>query len=133
MTELKKMLDEEFEILIVPTIPQTATYVKVEADGYITLSSKIAEKFKKTPVQIRLNQDCTAIQIAQAEGENCVTFPKNGRKKMQDAARILGEHKVQLPAVYAGGFCDDQLKWRGAYRENPTGRQSQITHATKKK
>lgn len=131
--EWKNIPDEEFSILVKPTVTQPVTFAKVSADGYISLSCKIAEKFGKKPVQIRLNRDCTAIQIAQAEGENCVIFPKNGRKRMPEVVRILGEHKVPLPAVYAGGFCDYQLKWRGVGQENPTGRQSPITRATKKK
>ena len=66
MLDLKNMTDEEFSILVTPSAPQAAMYVKVEETGSVLLSSKVAEKLAKMPVQIRFNKDCTAIQICVA-------------------------------------------------------------------
>lgn len=87
--EWKNIPDEEFSILVKPTVTQPVTFAKVSADGYISLSCKIAEKFGKKPVQIRLNRDCTAIQIAQAEGENCVIFPKTEERECRRLSVFL--------------------------------------------
>ena len=66
MLDLKNITDEEFSILVTPSAPQAAMYVKVEETGSVLLSSKVAEKLTKMPVQIRFNKDCTAIQICVA-------------------------------------------------------------------
>ena len=47
------------------------------------------------PVQIRFNKDCTAIQISAAGSADSVTFPKNGRKTVPNAAKILRENRIQ--------------------------------------
>lgn len=74
------MTDEEFSILVTPSAPQAAMYVKVEETGSVLLSSKVAEKLAKMPVQIRFNKDCTAIQICVAGSGDSVTFPKERQK-----------------------------------------------------
>lgn len=81
MLDLKNMTDEEFSILVTPSAPQAAMYVKVEETGSVLLSSKVAEKLAKMPVQIRFNKDCTAIQICVAESGDSVTFPKSVEKQ----------------------------------------------------
>ncbi len=43
MLDLKSMSDEEFSILVTPSAPQAAMYVKVEETGNVALSSKVAE------------------------------------------------------------------------------------------
>lgn len=113
MLDLKSMSDEEFSILVTPSAPQAAMYVKVEETGSVLLSSKVAEKLAKMPVQIRFNRDCTAIQISAAGNADSVTFPKNGRKTVPNAARILRENKIQFPAIFSGDICGENAKWRG--------------------
>lgn len=49
--------------------------MEIEETGSVALSSKVAEKLRKIPIQIRFNKECTAIQIAAAESESSVTFP----------------------------------------------------------
>ena len=104
------MTDEEFSILVTPSVPQAAMYVKVEETGHVQLSSKVAEKLAKMPVQIRFNRDCTAIQICAVGSADSVTFPKSGRKAVPNAAKILRENQV-----------------------NPTGKPSQTIRGTRKK
>lgn len=87
MLDLKNITDEEFSILVTPSAPQAAMYVKVEETGSVLLSSKVAEKLTKMPVQIRFNKDCTAIQICVAGSGDSVTFPKSGRKTVPNAAK----------------------------------------------
>lgn len=67
MLDLKNMSDEEFSILVTPSAPQAAMYVRVEEPGSVLLSSKVAEILAKVPVQLRFNRDCTAIQISTGE------------------------------------------------------------------
>ncbi|MGO5061560.1 hypothetical protein ACTQ3Z_07230 [Lawsonibacter sp. LCP25S3_F5] len=133
MLDLKNMSDEEFSILVTPPTPQAIMYVKIEENGNVLLSSKVAEKLAKTPVQIRFNRDCTAIQIAVAGSTNSVTFPKSGRKTMPNAVKILKENKIPLPAIFNGELCEETTKWRGERQTNPTGRLSPTTRNTKKK
>ena len=133
MLDLKNMPDEEFSILVAPSAPRTVMYVRIEEDGSVLLSSKAAEKLVKIPVQIRFNKNCTAIQIAAAESENSVTFPKSGRKTVPKAAKILKENGIPFPAVFHGDICGEAAKWRGERQLNPTGKPSQISRGIKKK
>lgn len=133
MLDLKNMPDEDFSILVTPSVPQTLMYVKVEENGYVLLSSKVAEKLAKVPVQIRFNKDCTAIQISAEGYENSVIFPKNGRKSMPNTAKILREKRIPFPVVFRGDVCGENAKWRGERQVNPMERPSQITCNIKKK
>ena len=47
MLDLKNRTDEEFSILVTPSAPQAAMYVKIEETGSVLLSSKVAEKMEK--------------------------------------------------------------------------------------
>ena len=101
MLDLRSMSDEEFSVLVTPSVPQAAMYVRVEESGKILLSSKVAEKVAKTPVHIRFNKDYTAVQISKADmQEKSILFPKNGRKTVPDAAEILKRNHIPLPAVF---------------------------------
>lgn len=134
MLNLKSMPDEEFSILVTPSASRrTVMYVKVEENGSILLSSKVAEKLAKVPVQLRFNKDCTAIQISAAGCESSMTFPKSGRKTVPNAAKILKENKIPFPVVFYGDICGETAKWRGERQVNPTEKPSQITRGTKKK
>ena len=116
-----------------PSAPQAAMYVKVEETGSVLLSSKVAEKLAKMPVQIRFNKDCTAIQICIAGSGDSVTFPKSGRKTVPNAAKILRENRIQFPAIFNGEICGENAKWRGELQVNPTGKPSQTIRSTRKK
>lgn len=133
MLDLKNMTDEEFSILVTPSAPQAAMYVKIEETGSVLLSSKVAEKMAKMPVQIRFNKDCTAIQICAAGSGDSVTFPKSGRKTVPNAAKIHRENRIQFPAIFNGEICGENVKWRGALQVNPTGKPSQTIRSTRKK
>lgn len=109
MLDLKNITDEEFSILVTPSAPQAAMYVKVEETGSVLLSSKVAEKLTKMPVQIRFNKDCTAIQICVAGSGDSVTFPKSGRKTVPNAAKILRENRIQFPAIFNGEICGEKV------------------------
>ena len=134
MLDLSSMSDEEFTVLVTPSVPQAAMYVTVEESGKVYLSSKVAEKVAKTPVHIRFNRDYTAIQISKADAqEKSILFPKNGRKSIPDAAGILKRNHIPLPAVFQGYFCTEFEKWRGERQPNPTAKPSPTIRNTKKK
>ena len=136
MLDLESMADEEFSVLVTPSISQVTMHVTVEESGKIILSSKVAEKLSKIPVRVQFNQDCTAIQISQTTveaGENSIIFPKNGRKAGLNAAKILKERHIPLPAVFSGHFCKESNKWRGERQVNPISKRSTISRNTKKK
>ena len=44
MLDLRSMSDDEFTVLVTPTVPQTTMRVTVEESGKILLSSKVAAK-----------------------------------------------------------------------------------------
>ena len=85
----KHMSGEEFSILITPSAPQDTMYVKVEKTRKRIASSKVTEKLTKKPVQIRLNKDCSTIQISAAGSAGSVTFPKSSRKTVPNSAKNL--------------------------------------------
>ena len=113
--------------------PRKESEAKVEETGSVLLSSKVAEKLAKMPVQIRFNRDCTAIQICAAGSADSVTFPKSGRKAVPNAAKILRENRIQFPAIFNGEICGENTKWRGERQVNPTGKPSQTIRSTRKK
>lgn len=133
MLDLKSMPDEEFSILVTPSASRAVMYVRVEENGSVLLSSKVAEKLAKVPVQLRFNKDCTAIQISAAGCESSMTFPKSGRKTVPNAAKILKENKIPFPVVFRGDLCGETAKWRGKRQVNPTEKPSRITRGIKKK
>lgn len=134
MLDLRSMSDEEFSVLVTPSVPQAAMYVTVEESGKVLLSGKVAERVAKKPVHIRFNRDYTAIQISKADAEEkSILFPKNGRKTVPDAAEILKRNRIPLPAVFQGYFCTESDKWRGERQQNPTTKPSRATPSTKKK
>lgn len=114
-------------------IDQPKAHKQIEETGNVALSSKVAEKLVKIPVQIRFNKDCTAIQIAAAESESSVTFPKSGRKTIPNAVKILKENRIPFSVIFSGELCEDAAKWRGERRINPTDVLLQTTRGTKKK
>ena len=124
--DLKRMPDEEFSILVTPSVPKTVMYVKVEENGNALLCSKVAERLAKIPDQLRFNKDCTAIQLS-------VIFPKGGRKTMPNAAKLLAERKAPFPVVFRGEFFEETNNWRGERQSNPTMWSSQTTRSTRKK
>ena len=131
--DLKRMPDEEFSILVTPSVPKTVMYVKVEENGNALLCSKAAERLAKIPDQLRFNKDCTAIQLFAAGSESNVIFPKSGRKTMPNAAKLLAERKAPFPVVFRGEFFEETNKWRGERQSNPTMWPSQTTRSTRKK
>lgn len=135
MLDLRSMSDEEFTIVVTPSVPQAATHITIDESGKVLLSSKIAEKFAKKPVQLRFNKDFTAIQLAQLSAETdsgCIVFPKSGRKTLEDATALLKQNRIPFPAVYQG-YCLEPGKWRGERQQNPTAKSSASTRNTKKK
>ena len=103
MLDLRSMSDDEFTVLVTPTIPQTTMRVTVEESGEILLSSKVAAKLSQTPIRICFNQDYTAMQISASigkPGEGSIIFPKNGRKGGLNAAEKLRKSNIPLPAVF---------------------------------
>ena len=69
MLDLRSMSDDEFTVLVTPTVPQTTMRVTVEESGKILLSSKVAAKLSQTPIRICFNQDYTAMQISASIGK----------------------------------------------------------------
>ena len=63
MLDLRSMSDDEFTVLVTPTVPQTTMRVTVEESGKILLSSKVAAKLSQTPIRIYFNQDYTAMHL----------------------------------------------------------------------
>ena len=76
------MSDEEFSVLVTPSVSQAAMYVRVEKSGKILLSSKVAEKVAKTPVHIRFNKDYTAVQISKADMQEKVSCSRRTEGKL---------------------------------------------------
>lgn len=74
MLDLRSMSDEEFTVLVTPSVPQTTMHVTVEGSGKILLSSRVAAKLSKIPVRICFNQDYTAMQ-------NISEYWKAGRRQ----------------------------------------------------
>lgn len=136
MLDLRSMSDEEFTVLVMPSVPQTAMRVTVEESGKVLLSSKIAARLSRIPIRICFNRDYSAIQISQAVGgaeEGSVVFPKSGRKAGLNAADMLRKSNIPLPAVFHGCFCGESNKWRGERQRNPTPKPSPTFQNTKKK
>ena len=136
MLDLRSMSDDEFTVLVPPTVPQTTMRVTVEESGKILLSSKVAAKLSQTPIRICFNQDYTAMQISASigkPGEGSIIFPKNGRKGGLNAAEKLRKSNIPLPAVFCGYFCDASNKWRGERQLNPTSKPLPTSRSTKKK
>lgn len=69
MLDLRSMSDDEFTVLVTPTVPQITMRVTVEESGKILLSSKVAAKLSQTPIRICFNQDYTAMQISASIGK----------------------------------------------------------------
>ena len=119
MLDLRSMSDDEFTVLVTPTVPQTT-----------------AAKLSQTPIRICFNQDYTAMQISASigkPGEGSIIFPKNGRKGGLNAAEKLRKSNIPLPAVFCGYFCDESNKWRGERQLNPTSKPLPTSRSTKKK
>lgn len=135
MLDLRNMSDEEFEIIVTPSMPQAATRITIDVAGTVQLSSKVAEKFAGLSVQFRFNRNLTAIQITKlaTEEEPKVVFPKNGRRTVVELAEILKENKIPFPVVYQGYFVQDSQKWRGERQQNPMSKSSGSTRSTGKK
>ena len=134
--DLKKMLDEEFCVVVAPPISRIAMQVTVVESGSVLLSGKLAEQFAKKPVEIRFNKDGTAIQISCSSNKECtnsIVFPKNGRKAIPHAKDILTQQKVTFPAIFTSYDTPENGKWRGARQENPTTKPSPTSRSTKKK
>lgn len=135
MLDLRSMSDEEFTIVVTPSVPQAATHITIDESGKVLLSSKVADQFARKPVQLKFNKDFTAIQLVQLSAEtepNSIVFPKNGRKTLEVATALLKQNHIPFPAVYQG-YCLDPGKWRGERQQNPTAKSSASTRNTKKK
>lgn len=133
MLDLRSMSDEDFSVLVTQSVSRTTMRVTVSESGAILFSSKVAEKLSKIPVRIQFNRGYTAIQISKIASETeegGIILPKNGRKTGLNAAEILKENHIPLPAVFHGYFCSDD-KWRGERQQNPTSRHSQTIRSTK--
>lgn len=103
MLDLRSMSDDEFTVLVTPTVPQTTMRVTVEGSDKILLSSRVAAKLSQTPIRSCFNQDYTAMQISASvgkSGEGSIIFPKNGRKGGLNAAEKLRKSNIPLPAVF---------------------------------
>lgn len=135
MLDLRNMSDAEFSIFVASSAPQSILQVTIHEDDHVQLNSKLANQFAKVPVQLRLNPDFTALQIALTK-DPCAdhfTFPKSGRKKICGIADYFRKAHIPLPVVFRGILLEDSAKWRGERQINPTEKQSAISRATKKK
>lgn len=135
MLNLRSMSDEEFAVVVTPSLPEVASHITIDASGKVLLSSKIAERFAKKPVQLQFNRDFSAIQLVENTQQSdpySLVFPKNGRKMIPNATELLRQNKIPLPAVYRG-YCFDAGKWRGERQQNPTTKSSASTRSIKKK
>lgn len=134
MLDLRNMSDEESTMVVAPSVPQASAHITVNEEGQVLLSSKAAGIFANKPVQLRFNRDFTAIQLALTEEDpNSVIFPKNGRRKLPNAAELLKRNHIPFPAVFQGCFFQEFGKWRGERQQNPTVKSSASTRSTKKK
>ena len=133
MLDLKRMPDEEFSILVTPSVPKTVMYVKVEENGNALLCSKAAERLAKIPRSTSIQQRLHRHPLFAAGSESSVIFPKSGRKTMPNAAKLLAERKAPFPVVFRGEFFEETNKWRGERQSNPTMWSSQTTRSTRKK
>ena len=136
MLNLKSMRDEEFCVIVKPPVARISMQVTIDEGGNVSLSAKLAEQFAKKPVQIRLNQEATAIQIACVEEfdrMDRIVFPKNGRKKIPDAYEILKRQLITFPVIFSSYDLPENEKWRGGRQENPTTKPLTSSRSAKKK
>ena len=104
MLDLRSMSDEEFSVLVTPSVPQAAMYVRVEESGKILLSSKVAEKVAKTPVHIRFNKDYTAVQISKADMQKKYPVPEERKENCSGRSRDTQEEPHSTPGSISGLF-----------------------------
>lgn len=136
MLDLASMTNEDFCTPITPPVSRTAAQIVIDESGMVSLSSKLALKFSKKPVQLRFNKDRTAIQISYAESGAdplSIIFPKSGRKPLPSAQELLKQKRITFPAVFRSYEPLDGEKWRGAHMVNPTISSPTTSPAKKRK
>ena len=98
--DLKRMPDEEFSILVTPSVPKTVMCVKVEENGNALLCSKAAERLAKIPrstsIQQRLHRH-PALCCRQRKQRNIPQKRQKNNAKCREAPR-----GTQGP--FSGGF-----------------------------
>lgn len=104
----------------------------INEKGYITLNAELGEIFVQAPVQVRFTQDFTVMQIIRT-AENGVVFPQCRRKFIPEIAKRLKELRVSFPVAYQGLMLENNEKWRGVRRVNPTTKQSKTIRAIGRK
>ena len=135
MLDLRSMSDEDFAVVVTPSLPEAGSHITIDASGKVSLSGKIAEKFARKSVQLQFNRDFSAIQLVESTQQPypySLVFPKNGRENIPNATELLRQNKIPFPAVYRG-YCLDAGKWRGELQQNPTAKSSASTRKIKKK
>ena len=136
MLDLRNMSDEEFSIVVRSSAPQSMLQVTFDENGYVQFNSKLAEKFARKMVQLGFNPSFTALQVVCTEepiDESKYIFPKNGRKKIPEAADYFKKARIPFPVVFRGILLENGEKWRGERQQNPTEKPLQTSRSTKKK
>lgn len=136
MLDLASMTNDDFCTPITPSPSRAAAQIVIDESGMVFLSHKLALKFSKRPVQLRLDKTRTAIQISYAESDTdplSIIFPKSGRKSLPNASELLRKERIALPAVFCSYEPLDGEIWRGAYAENPTTSSPSASQTKKKK
>ena len=133
--DLNAMSEDEFSILVRPRASQPVLQITVDESGRITLNNKLSAQLAAKPLELRFNPDFTAMQLSllQETFDHFFAFGKNGRKTIPEAALLLKEARVPLPAVFRGSFCAGGQEWRGQRQPNPTTGPLPTTRKTKQK
>lgn len=105
----------------------------INEKGYITLNAGLGEIFVQAPVQVRFTQDFTVMQIIRTAENGGVVFPQCRRKFIPETAKRLKELRVSFPVAYQGLMLENNEKWRGVRRVNPTTKQSKTIRAIGRK
>lgn len=132
MIDLRSLPDDAFIHIVTPMDSNPYSRITIQENGFVLLSSKVAEQFAKKPVQMRFNKDCSAIQLFCIGEDSSMVFPKSGRKMLPSAKGFLQDSKIDFPAEYRG-YCIEEGKWRGELQPNPTVSPSPSTRSMKKK
>lgn len=74
MSDLRKMSDEEFSVLVTSPAPQAALQVTIRENDHVQLNSKLSRQLAKKPVQLRFNPDLSALQISLVDDDQTDRF-----------------------------------------------------------
>lgn len=133
MTTERFLSLDQFSVFInPPEMHRNILYASVYEDGRLCLNSRLAEKLSGKPVRVRFTEDAKHLCFEETNSKQTVTFPKNGSKKLPDAAGFLKKCRKPLPAKYEVHYSSEGHFWQGDYIESPFSPQSRKRNSLNK-